>query len=63
MLWQVHDFSANPAATSQCIYDIPAILYFPCIRKKKLYLIDDDTIILHVGYKLLSRCYNVVTGS
>ena len=48
MLQQVHDFSANPAGTSQCGYDILAILYLHCISEGILYLIDDITIILHV---------------
>ena len=54
MLQQVHDFSANLAATSQCSYDIIAWLYLIYISEKILYLIDDISIILHVGYKLLS---------
>ena len=54
MLQQAHDYSANLAATSQCSYDIIAWLYLIYISEKILYLIDDISIILHVGYKLLS---------
>ena len=48
MLGQVHDFLANPAATSQSSYNIISILYLLCISEKILYLIDNITIILHV---------------
>ena len=53
MLRQGHDFSANPAATSQCSYNILAILY----------LIDEIAIILHVADTRLSKCYNVAARS
>ena len=46
MLQQVHDFSTNPAATSQCSYNILAILYLLCISERILYLVDDIIIIL-----------------
>ena len=58
-----YDFSANPAATSQCSYNTLAILYLLCISERILYLIDDITIILHVADTRLSKCYNVATGS
>jgi hypothetical protein len=48
MLQQVHEFSANLAATSQCSYDILAWLYLLYISERILYLIDDISIILRV---------------
>jgi hypothetical protein len=48
MLQQVHDFSANLAATSQCSYDILDWLYLLYISERILYLIGDISIILCV---------------
>ena len=42
-----YNILANPVATSQFSYDVPAILYLLCITERILYLIDDITIILH----------------
>ena len=53
------------AATSQSSNDVLAILYLLCITERILYLIDDISIKMFQihGYKLISECYNVVTGS
>ena len=60
MLRQSYDFSANPAATSQCSYNILVIFYLLCISERILYLIDDITIILHVTDTRFQRSYNIL---